>query len=94
MVRAAAVMAGSDLIRCEHLSRALRSDARPDPQNDAGSLRSLEMRHILEILDRVAGNQSLAARILGIDRGTLARKLSAARTNDAAKPTSHPGHGP
>ena len=93
VVRAAAVMAGLDPIRCEHLSRALRTDARPDPQN-AGSLRSREMRHILEILDRVAGNQSLAARILGIDRGTLARKLSAARTNDAAKPTSHPGHGP
>jgi ActR/RegA family two-component response regulator len=52
----------------------------------SGSLRSLELQHILETLDRVEGNQSEAARILGIDRGTLARKLAAAKQTGAKRP--------
>jgi DNA-binding NtrC family response regulator len=40
-------------------------------------LAHVEREHILETLKRVAGNRSRAARLLGIDRGTLARKLRA-----------------
>jgi DNA-binding NtrC family response regulator len=75
VLRAAAVMAASGPIRAEHFPRALRSGGLAS--RGSGTLRVLELRHIREVLERVSGNQSQAARILGIDRGTLARKLAA-----------------
>src|SRR5207302_6719727 len=39
------------------------------------SLSELERRHILRVLARTGGNKQAAARILGIDRTTLLRKL-------------------
>jgi len=79
VVRAAAVVAGAGPIGLEHLPRGLRPDARKLDTRHPGSLRFIEIRHILETLDRVGGNRSEAARILGIDRGTLARKLAAGK---------------
>jgi DNA-binding NtrC family response regulator len=38
-------------------------------------LSEIERRHILRVLSRTAGNKQAAARILGIDRTTLQRKL-------------------
>ncbi|MEQ9320695.1 MAG: helix-turn-helix domain-containing protein, partial [Polyangiaceae bacterium] len=38
-------------------------------------LAEVEKRHILRVLDRVGGNQTVAAKLLGIGRNTLARKL-------------------
>jgi DNA-binding NtrC family response regulator len=38
-------------------------------------LSEVERRHILNVLERTAGNKQAAARILGIDRTTLQRKL-------------------
>jgi len=35
----------------------------------------MERRYIDQILDQVGGNRTLAARILGVDRKTLYRKL-------------------
>ena len=35
----------------------------------------VERRHILRVLRAVRGNKTLAARVLGIDRRTLQRKL-------------------
>ena len=39
------------------------------------SLNEIERRHILRVLSRTGGNKQAAARILGIDRTTLQRKL-------------------
>jgi DNA-binding NtrC family response regulator len=39
------------------------------------TLAELERRHIERVLDRAGGNRSVAARRLGVDRGTLNRKL-------------------
>ena len=39
------------------------------------SLADVEKEHILQVLDLVQGNRSLAARMLQIGRNTLARKL-------------------
>ncbi|THB79297.1 MAG: sigma-54-dependent Fis family transcriptional regulator [Desulfobacteraceae bacterium] len=56
------------------------SDAFPiDPSVDESfpllPLEQVEMNHILHVLDRVGNNQTQAARILGIGRKTLHRKL-------------------
>ena len=48
------------------------------PDSELGDLVSLaehEKRHILRVLEAVAGNRSKAARILGLDRSSLWRKL-------------------
>jgi Nif-specific regulatory protein len=49
----------------------------PLPASAAGirPLEQVEREHILSALAKVAGNRSLAARLLGIGRNTLARKL-------------------
>src|SRR5262249_18337606 len=48
----------------------------PDSTDDASlSLAELEHRHIRRVLARTGGNKQAAARILGIDRTTLQRKL-------------------
>jgi DNA-binding NtrC family response regulator len=39
------------------------------------SLEEIERRHILHVVDAVHGNKSVAARVLGVDRKTLYRKL-------------------
>jgi len=72
-VRAGALMAGPGPILPEHLPRGLGSAA----ASLSGSLHQVEQEHILRTLDEVGGNRSRAARLLGIDRGTLARKLAA-----------------
>jgi Nif-specific regulatory protein len=45
------------------------------PQSSVDSLAEVERRHILRVLNKVAGNRTLAAKLLGIGRNTLARKL-------------------
>jgi two-component system response regulator AtoC len=51
------------------------SAAEPVPPLQTGeplvSLAELERRYIQQVLDRVGGNKSRAARILGVDRRTL-----------------------
>jgi len=75
-IRSAAVMAGAGPIEPRHLPRSVLEGAHHGkPSSAALSLRDMERRHIQEALERVGGNQSQAARLLGIDRGTLARKL-------------------
>jgi DNA-binding NtrC family response regulator len=41
------------------------------------SLVELERWYVRRVVDRAGGNVALAARVLGVDRGTVARKLSA-----------------
>ena len=77
-VRAAAVIAGTDPVGPEHLPRALTA-ASPPGRAPAGSLRRAEAEHIMRTLENAGGNQSRAARLLGIDRGTLARRVAQIR---------------
>ena len=52
------------------------SDKPPSQEGDRIlTLEEVEQRHIQSVLDKVDGNQSLAAKLLGIGRNTLARKL-------------------
>jgi len=50
-----------------------------EPSADNLSLAAVEKRHILKVLDLEGGNKSAAARVLGVSRKTLERKLSAWR---------------
>ena len=74
-IRSAALMAGGGSIEAEHLPRPVRAAHSTPRLPGRGSLQAIERQHIQEIFDSVGGNQSRAARLLGIDRGTLARKL-------------------
>jgi two-component system response regulator AtoC len=50
------------------------------------SLEDMELSYILRVLDAVGGNKASAARLLGVDRTTLYRKLQ--RQEQAAAPSS------
>ena len=47
-------------------------------------MEEMERRYILQVLDAVDGNKTLAAKILGLDRKTLYRKLSQYGEKDAS----------
>ena len=51
------------------------TEARGEP-GGIPSLDEIERRHITRVLTAAHGNKTLAARILGVDRKTLHRKLS------------------
>ena len=51
--------------------------AGPPAEDDLRSLEEVERRHVLAVLAATGGNRSAAARILGIERKTLSRKLKA-----------------
>jgi len=48
----------------------------PESVGEARTLREVERRHILRVLEESGGNHVLAAKVLGIDRRTLYRKLN------------------
>ena len=85
VVRAAALC--DQIVRPDDLPERVRrsfkgshaSSSRAPLANDGDdpllSLADLERRHIMRVLARTAGNKQAAARILGIDRTTLQRKL-------------------
>jgi DNA-binding NtrC family response regulator len=56
--------------------------------SSAETLEEVEQRHIRQVLKAVEGNRMAAARILGIDRSTLYRKLRRFASDDATSNTS------
>jgi DNA-binding NtrC family response regulator len=60
------------------------SDASAPPNNGNLRLRDIERAAIEHTLAQTGNNQSQAARILGISRPTLLRKLKGYRVEDAA----------
>jgi DNA-binding NtrC family response regulator len=70
------ILTPGSVIDVEDLPEHLRSGRVPvDPDDVALTLEDVERRHILRVLERAGGNLSVAARRLGVDRGTLNRKL-------------------
>jgi DNA-binding NtrC family response regulator len=57
----------------------MRSEPEPvnQPVTRSVLLEDVEKAHILKILDKEGGNKSAAARVLGISRKTLERKVNA-----------------
>ena len=74
-IRSAATLAAGGLLLPGHLPRPVLASLGRGSPSDARSLSAVESEHILRVLEQAGGNHSLAARMLGIDRGTLARKL-------------------
>jgi DNA-binding protein Fis len=72
------LLAGSaEELRPEHLPLELRGSETcpPDLGEDELSLQAVERRHIARILLQTGGNRAAAARVLGVTRATLYKKL-------------------
>jgi DNA-binding NtrC family response regulator len=78
VIERAVLVADGDVLRADHLPEEWRSQSSPTPTADSGVLPTLadvEARHIARVLSHVNGHVGEAARILGIHRNTLARKI-------------------
>ena len=51
-------------------------------------LAEIERRHILRVLDAVGNDRTRAARVLGVDRKTLYRKLARYKGSDGRRRTA------
>jgi two-component system response regulator HydG len=76
-IERALVLGRADRIELEDLPESLRGRGVPGPDVDLGPLAKVEREHIMRTLQSVKGNKSAAARLLGLDRKTLYRKLEA-----------------
>jgi DNA-binding NtrC family response regulator len=83
LIERAVILSSGDTIDADELNA--RPDARvPAPMTPTTGLvplEEVERSHINAVLARVHGNRSAAARILGITRQTLRKKISASSTN-------------
>jgi transcriptional regulator of acetoin/glycerol metabolism len=77
----AVIMADTHIVRAQDLPDVVRDGTAPrlaiafDSRAALISLTDMEDRHIRMVLENVNGNQTQAAKILGISRSTLWRKM-------------------
>jgi two-component system response regulator HydG len=71
----AIALSRGDEIAADDLPPRIRAHERP-PASDLVTMEEVERRYVLHVLDAVAGNKSLAVRILGWNRKTLYRRLA------------------
>jgi two-component system response regulator HydG len=83
VLQAAIALASADVISEDDL-RFQTGDAAPPATDATLTLEELERLHIERVLQAVDGNRNAAARVLGIDRSTLYRKMQRFAT-DVAK---------
>jgi two-component system, NtrC family, response regulator AtoC len=76
-IERALVLGRANQIELEDLPAALRGRGTPEASAELGPLAKVERDHIVRTLQSVKGNKSAAARLLGLDRKTLYRKLEA-----------------
>jgi len=82
VIERAVALTRHERLTLEDLPEELRQGSKPSapmapplPAGELVSLAEMERRYLQQVLDRVDGNRTLAAAILGIDRKTLYRKL-------------------
>jgi DNA-binding NtrC family response regulator len=72
----ALIVASGPVIGPEDLALSAHTRvAAEDVPTVPGTLRDVEIDHIRRVLAATGGNESMAARVLGIHRGTLSRKI-------------------
>jgi two-component system response regulator HydG len=83
------VLTDSDTIGIEDLPESIRGTARPaaTPSQEIPTLREVQRRHTLWVLEQAAGNRVEAARLLGTSERTFYRLLERYR-RDSARPAS------
>ena len=84
VIQAAIALASGDAITAQDL-RLEEASQDPDRLPDRLTLHEVEQRHIERVLRSVGGSRAEAARILGIDRSTLYRKMQRFATSDAIR---------
>ncbi len=89
VIQAAVALAPGDVITPHDLQLSNDGTADPRPDTSLLSLEELERQHIQRVLAAVEGNRQAAARLLGIDRSTLYRKLQRSATYDAERTRDH-----
>jgi DNA-binding NtrC family response regulator len=78
VIERAVLVAEQDVLRAEHLPEEWRTGVEHEAQEEArplASLQEMETRHIARVLAHTRGQIGEAARILGVHRNTLARKI-------------------
>jgi DNA-binding NtrC family response regulator len=75
VIRGAVAVCDSDVIEPRHLPPSVRHANRDARSNRLQTLEEREREYIMWVLEEVGGNQTLAAKVLGIDRASLWRKL-------------------
>ncbi|RMF85430.1 MAG: sigma-54-dependent Fis family transcriptional regulator [Nitrospirae bacterium] len=88
VIQAAVALAPRPVIEADDLP--LGEPAGEDEGSALAPLREVERRHILRVLEAVGGSRSRAARLLGIDRSTLYRKLRQFASEDAERDARDP----
>jgi DNA-binding NtrC family response regulator len=96
-VQRALALSESDVISVEDLPEQLREPVDPESARGAGtpgvSLANVTRDHVLRVLQSVRGNKAAAARLLGVDRKTLYRKLEAYGIPTEPDPSDPPASG-
>jgi two-component system response regulator HydG len=75
-MRFAVALAPGEVVEPEHLPDELRTGAAPGVTSTLRPLAAVERDHVLAVLAACGGNHAEAARVLGIGRNTLWRKLA------------------
>jgi DNA-binding NtrC family response regulator len=76
VIERAALLAGGGVIRPEHLPEEWRQGGNVPAANPTQrTLRDVEAQHIADVLGLTSGQIGEAARILGVHRNTLTRKI-------------------
>jgi len=82
LVQRIMAMTEGDIIDAPDLPPGMRSECFAEERGLDRSLEQVEAEYIRHVLERVEGNKSQAAKILGIDRKTLREKLKRYRVSD------------
>ena len=85
IVRAAVLASGSEICLSD-LPTEIRNTPQAKPDVSPTSLDEMERQMIFRVLDQAAGHHGQAARLLGISRRTLSRKLKRYGVKDACEP--------
>jgi two-component system response regulator AtoC len=88
VLQAAIALASGELITEEDLQLHTETTDAPAIDTDV-SLDELERMHIERVLQAVGGNRTAAARVLGVDRSTLYRKMQRIASNVAIRNYHH-----